>query len=399
VPDYVGGNRIALLRNGEQYFPALVAAIDAASSEIYLETYIYADDQTGSLVADALARAAARGVATHLLIDGFGGREFPARLQAKLGEAGVELLVFRPHISPWPFWKQKSRLRRMHRKLASIDGKLAFVGGINIIDDYHAEAPTQPQFDYAVRVEGPLTARVREVAAGLWSRVAWATHGTRPARWRGLARLKGRTARRASRADAGDPAGQRAALVLRDSLRHRRDIEDAYVEHIDNARSEIVIANAYFFPGRRFRRALTKAAQRGVRVTLFTQGLAEFALLYYASWALYEPLLRAGVSIREYQLSVMHAKVAVFDRRVACVGSSNIDPLSLMMAREANVFVDDAVFAERLRADLQEAIDRGSTAVEVRSWTQLPLWQRLRVWLCYRCARLLLTLYGYDRMR
>ena len=131
----------------------------------------------------------------------------------------------------------------------------------------------------------------------------------------------------------------------------------------------------------------------------FQQGLAEFALLYYASWALYEPLLHAGVSIREYQLSLMHAKVAVFDRRVACVGSSNIDPLSLLMAREANVFVDDAAFAERLSADLLEAMDRGSTAVEVRSWTRLPLWQRLRVWLCYRCARLLLTLYGYDRLR
>lgn len=399
MPDYVGGNRITLLRNGEQYFPALVAAIDAARSEVYLETYIYADDQTGSLIADALARAAARGVATHLLIDGFGGRDFPARLRAKLHEAGVELLVFRPQISPWPFWKQKSRLRRMHRKLASIDGTLAFIGGINIIDDYHAEAPTQPQFDYAIRIEGPLAARVREVAVGLWARVAWATHHARPARWRGLASLSGRTARRAAAAAEGDPQGQRAALVLRDSLRHRSEIEDAYIEHIDNARSEILIANAYFFPGRRFRRALTKAARRGVHVTLFMQGLAEFAMLYYASWALYEPLLHAGASIREYQLSVMHAKVAVFDRRVACVGSSNIDPLSLLMAREANVFVDDADFAERLRADLQEAMDRGSTAVEVRSWTHLPLWQRLRVWLCYRCARLLLVFYGYDRLR
>ena len=396
---YRTGNCVRLLQNGTEFFPALEEAIDAARSDVYIETYIYADDQTGSLIADALSRAAVRGVATHLLIDGFGGRYFPERLRKLLADAGVELLVFRPHISPWPFWRQKSRLRRMHRKLASIDGTLAFVGGINIIDDYHAEAPTQPQFDYAVRAEGPLAARVREVAAGLWSRVSWATYGARPARWRGLARLSDRTARRASPPAAGASGGQRAALVLRDSLRHRRAIEDAYIEHIGNARSEIIIANAYFFPGRRFRRALATAAQRGVRVTLFLQGLAEFALLYYASWALYEPLLHAGVSIREYQLSLMHAKVAVFDRRVACVGSSNIDPLSLLMAREANVFVDDAAFAERLSADLLEAMDRGSTAVEVHSWTRLPLWQRLRVWLCYRCARLLLTLYGYDRLR
>jgi cardiolipin synthase len=396
VLEYYDGNRVTLLRNGEQYFPALVAAIDAARAEVYVESYIYADDQTGSLVADALARAAARGVATHLLIDGFGGRNFPERLRRLLADAGARLLVFRPEISPWPLWKQRSRMRRMHRKLACIDRKVGFVGGINIIDDYHPEAPTQPQFDYAVRVDGPLAARVRDVAAGLWARVAWAASGER-LRWKRAAKPPAAPALESPPRAA--PGGQRAALVLRDSLRHRRDIEDAYVRHIDDARSEIVIANAYFFPGRRFRRALAKAAQRGVRVTLLVQGLAEFVILYYASWALYEALLKAGVLIYEYRPSLLHAKVAVFDARVACVGSSNIDPLSLMMAREANVFVDDADFAARLRADLLRAIERDSTAVEVRSWTRLPLRQRLRVWLSYHVARLLMMVYGYDRLR
>jgi cardiolipin synthase len=401
VLEYSAGNSVTLLRNGELYFPALVSAIDAARSEIYVETYIYADDQTGSLIADALARAAVRGVATHLLIDGFGGRDFPRRLREKLSEAGVRLLVFRPQISPWPPWRQKTRLRRMHRKLASIDCSVAFVGGINIIDDYHPEAPTRPQFDYAVRVEGPIAARVREVAAGLWARVAWAASGSRLRRLPGIARMSGRAARAPAPPPTAPPhtGGQRAALVLRDSLRHRRDIEQAYFDHIDEAREEILIANAYFFPGRRFRRALAAAARRGVRVTLLAQGLPEFVLLYYASWALYDPLLAAGVRIYEYQPSLLHAKVAVFDRRVACVGSSNIEPLSLLMAREANVFVDDPAFAQSLRADLQDAIEHASTPVQVRSWTRLPFRQRLRVWLSYRVARLLLAVYGYDRFR
>jgi cardiolipin synthase len=392
VLDYYPGNRVTLLRNGEQYFPALVAAIDAARTEVYVESYIYADDQTGSLIADALARAAARGVATHLLIDGFGGRNFPDRLRSALAGAGAQLMVFRPEISPWPLWKQKSRMRRMHRKLASVDGKVAFVGGINIVDDYQPEAPTQPQFDYAVRVDGPLAARVRDVAAGLWARVAWAHSGTR-LRWKRAAQPP------RPEPAAAEPGGQRAALALRDSLRHRRDIEDAYIEHINDAREEIVIANAYFFPGRRFRRALAGAAQRGVRVILLVQGLAEFVLLYYASWALYESLLQAGVRIHEYRPSLLHAKVAVFDARVACVGSSNIDPLSLLMAREANVFVDDRAFAGSLREDLLRAVERESAAVQVRSWTRLPFMQRLRVWTCYQIARLLMTIYGYDRLR
>jgi hypothetical protein len=136
MADYVGGNRLQLLRSGAQYFPALVAAIDAARAEVFLESYIYADDETGSQVADALARAAARGVATRLLIDGFGARDFAPRFRAMLSMANAEVLVFRPAVSPWPFWKQRSRLRRMHRKLACIDGAVAFIGGINVIDDY-----------------------------------------------------------------------------------------------------------------------------------------------------------------------------------------------------------------------------------------------------------------------
>ena len=145
--DYSEGNRLTLLKNGEQFFPALVAAIDAAREEIFLESYIFADDETGSLVADALARAAARGVATRLLIDGYGAKDFAQRFRRMLAEAGAEVLVFRPRVSPWPFWKQRGRLRRMHRKLASIDGAIAFVGGVNVIDDIEAPDPAPARYD------------------------------------------------------------------------------------------------------------------------------------------------------------------------------------------------------------------------------------------------------------
>ena len=394
--DYVGGNRLTLLKNGEQYFPALVAAIDAATAEVFLETYIFADDQTGSLVADALARAAARGVATHLLIDGFGGKDFAPRFRELLSHSNAEVLVFRPAISPWPPWRQRMRLRRMHRKLASIDGAVAFVGGINIIDDYDTPNQTPPRYDYAVRIEGPLAAQVRAAASKLWMRVSWATFGRRWRRWPGFAVLTGRAPRHAPPEREPAPRGARAALVVRDSLRHRRDIEDAYIELLDAAREEVVIAVAYFFPGRRFRSALTRAARRGVNVTVLLQGKVEHALLYYASRALYGPLLLSGVRIQEYHRSFLHAKVAVFDGRFASVGSSNIDPLSLLLAREANVFVDDAAFAAELRASLHEAIENGSLAIPRRR-RRLPFLLRARIWISYRIARLLLAFYGYDR--
>jgi cardiolipin synthase len=396
VPDYVGGNRVTLLKNGEQYFPALAAAIDAARSEVFLETYIYADDETGSLITDALARAASRGVATHLLIDGFGARDFSPRFRGILADAGAQVLVFRPRVSPWPFWKQRSRLRRMHRKLASIDGAVAFVGGINVVDDFDTPDPSPPQYDYAVKIEGPLVARVRAEAARLWTRVSWATLGRR---WAGFAAMLRGGRSRGRLQDAPAAGSQRAALVVRDSLRHRREIENAYLDQIDAARSEVILANAYFFPTRRFRRALLQATRRGVAVTLLLQGKADHPLQHYASRALYRTLLAAGIRIHEYHPSLLHAKVAVFDGLVATVGSSNIDPLSLGRAREANVFVDDRAFAAELRGSLHEAIEYRARAVPANYWGRLSFELKARIWLSYRLARLLMIIYGFDRQR
>ncbi len=379
---YVAGNRLTLLRNGEQYFPALVAAIDAAREEVFLETYIFADDETGSLVADALARAAARGVAVYLLIDGFGAREFAPRFRGMLREAGGQVLVFRPDLNPWQL--RRSRLRRMHRKLACVDGRLAFVGGINVIDDYDAPGDTSPRHDYAVRIEGPLTAEVRAETKKLWSRVAL-TAG----------RMQPLPPARAALAPFAD--GLRAALVTRDSLRHRRDIEDAYLELVEAAREEILIANAYFFPGRRFRQALVGAAQRGVRVVLLVQGLVEYVVPHYASRALFGSLLAAGIRIEEYRHSFLHAKVAVFDCRQACVGSSNIDPYSLLLAREANVFVDDERFAAELRASLKEAMRTGARSLPPQEWKRRSLWRRAWSWIAYGIARLLIGFASYER--
>ena len=370
---YVGGNRLTLLKNGEQYFPALAGAIDAAMREIFLETYIFADDQTGSLVAAALARAAERGVAVYLLLDGFGARDFAPRLREMLLRAGVEIKVYRPKISPWTL--RRNRLRRMHRKIACIDGAVGFVGGINVIDDYDTPHQTPPRYDFAVRVEGTLVGKVRDAAAVFWK--------SSPLR---------KPVDGAPRVE-----DQKAALVVRDNMRHRRDIEQAYLELVGSAREEVIIANAYFFPGRRFRKALAQAAARGVRITLLLQGRVEYALLHYASRALYRSFLASGIEIQEYQKGFLHAKVAVFDGRQACVGSSNIDPFSLLLAREANLFVDDAAFGATLRARLMEAIQRGAQAVPTQHWQRQTFWARVNIWLSLHFVRLLIAFAGYER--
>ena len=129
---FLAGNAIALLENGEQYFPALEAAIDGAAHEIFLQSYIFDDDLTGRRIADALVRAAQRGVAVRVMVDGFGGRNFVAGLLARLRDAGVQVLIYRRELRPLSL--RRHRLRRLHRKVVVIDGRVAFVGGINVVD-------------------------------------------------------------------------------------------------------------------------------------------------------------------------------------------------------------------------------------------------------------------------
>ena len=376
---FLNGNRLGLLRSGVEYFPALEAAIGAARSEIFLETYIYSGDGTGERITQALCEAAWRGVAVHVMVDGFGARDMPDELVEELKSAGARLLVFRPEIFPFP-WRRE-RLRRLHRKLSVADDRVAFVGGINIIDDADTPGQRPPRYDYAVKIEGPLVGEVREEAVRLWNRIA-------------LARLERRW-RVAHHAPRLPPRGsQRAAFVVRDNLRHRRDIEDAYLEAIGTAKQEIIIASAYFFPGIRFRRALVSAASHGVRVVLLLQGRVEYVLLHYASRALYGTLLEAGVEIYEYHRSFLHAKVAVVDGHWATVGSSNIDPFSLLLAREANVVAEDRRFAAELRASLRAAIERGARVVGKTRWFRQPLWRRLPIWLGYALARLTVGVFG-----
>jgi cardiolipin synthase len=380
---FVPGNRLTLLRNGAEFFPALEAAIDGAAREVHLQTYIFRKDATGERIAAALRRAAGRGVAVHLLLDGFGSGELPQQWVSSLREAGVQVLHYRPELQRWRL--RRNRLRRMHRKVATADGTLAFVGGINIEDDIAPHGPPAPRFDFAVAVQGPLVAEIGHMARQLWRLVAWS-------------RLRRRRVLPALPPPPSSPeAGtQRAALARRDTLRHRHDIEGAYLEAIGGARDEVLIANAYFLPGRRFRRALVEARQRGVGVVLLLQGRVEYVLQHYATRALYGSLLDAGVEIHEYQKSYLHAKVACVDRRWATVGSSNIDPFSLLLAREANVVVDDATFAAELRESLLQAIREDSVAVHSERWRDEPILRRLASWLAYGIVRWIMGVAGYG---
>lgn len=379
---YLPGNRVTLLNSGDEFFPALLAAIDGAEREVHLETYIFEADETGQAVASALCRAARRGLKVRVLADGFGARDFPRTLMPALVADGVQVLIYRPELPDLGL--RRHRLRRLHRKITVVDGRLAFVGGINIIDDRNTPHQIPPRFDYAVCVEGPLLEPIQRSVRHVWEIVVWAS-------FRHRFRLP------PPAPACCQPAGnQTAAFVVRDNIRHRRDIEDAYLQAIASAREEVILANAYFLPGRRFKEALREAAARGVRVTILLQGRVEYRLLHYASQALYGSLLEAGIRIVEYHRSFLHAKVAVVDRDWATVGSSNIDPFSLLLAREANVVVRDATFTAQLRSSLQQAMAEGGRELLPGRWRRIPWHSRWLRRLAYSLVRLMIGLAGYG---
>lgn len=403
-PSFSGGNTVRLLCGGDMLFPAMEAAIDAALHEVWLASYIFFDDRAGQRIADALQRAADRGVRVHVVIDGFGSKAALSQLQDWLRHERIRLAVFRP-LHRWWAWMQPGQLRRLHQKLAVVDHRTAFVGGINVIDDrhdLHHGWTDQPRLDFAVQIEGPLVAPIAQTTRAMWTRAAlgreWGSEVVALARSaepvhrarRLLQRL--RITRRVSGPAAAERQPMRAALVVRDNLLQRRAIERAYVQAIRDAREQVDIACPYFYPGRVFRRVLRQAARRGVRVRLLLQGKVDYRIAALAAQALYDELLGHGIEVYEYTPAFLHAKVAVVDGHWATVGSSNIDPISLLLNLEANVVVEDQVFAGELRAALEHAMSQ-SHRVAVAERARTP-WALLRRGLVAWCASTYLRMAG-----
>lgn len=398
----IADHRIRLLQGGAEYFAALTAAIDGSYREVRLETYIFHVEGAVVSVVEALVRAARRGVDVRIIMDGAGTPSLAPHWVEQFVAAGVQWHRFLPLqglgvVVP-------GRWRRLHRKLCVVDGRLLFCGGINLLDDF-LDPNHGPQavarLDYAVCVSGPLVAVAQRMMARFWSRLH-ASYQLEELQFRaaGSTLLGGVGDRMPTHIDLspwGDGHAMddvRASLVLRDNVRNRTRIEHAYRKAIAQARSEILIASAYFLPGRRLRLGLVQAARRGVRVQLILQGRYEYFLQYHAVRAVYAELLAGGVEIWEYHAGFLHAKVAVVDATWSTVGSSNLDPLSLLLAREANVEVDDARFAQVLRSRLLTGVQGRMQLIQADSFARRAWRERFFDTLAYAMVRISLFLLG-----
>ncbi|HEV3106615.1 MAG TPA: phospholipase D-like domain-containing protein [Trinickia sp.] len=386
------GNGVRLFGSGAEYFAALIERIDAARDSVALETYMFCDDDAGRPVSEALVRAARRGVRVRVITDGVGTDRLPL-FDAWLA-AGIEHRVFNPHLFG------RFGFARTHRKLALIDSQIGFCGGINIVDDFagNGERLAHPRWDFAVELSGPVIAQIGAAFDTQWERIEL---GHRPnmlktlhARWLPDTPGTGGGWRGRKVPRLTEPS---VAFIARDNVVNRRAIEKAYLVAIGRARTEILLANPYFMPGRRMRRALVAAARRGVDVRLLI-GRKEFPLLDHAVRYLYRTLLRAGVRIAEYEKTMLHGKVAVIDSNWATVGSSNLDALSLVLNNEANVVLVEHAEIGLLREAILAAFDEAGP-IDAQRYAARPFYERVVNWFAYSSYRMLmklLTVGGYD---
>ena len=369
------GNRVRLLENGEAYFPAVFEAIRAARREVIIETFIVFEDKVGLALQAELVAAARRGVKVDVLVDGFGSCDLTPAFCGPLAEAGVRLRSFDP--ASRILGVRLNVLRRMHRKIVVVDGSTAFVGGINFSADHLGDYGPEAKQDWAVELQGPIVDDIHRYVVG----------AIRPRR----ADLEA-----AAAASTSSPAGPAEALLLvRDNHRHRADIERHYRAAIRSARKQVLIANAYFFPGYRLLRELRRAAQRGVEVHLILQGEPDMPIVKKAAELLYDHLQRDGVQVHEYCKRPLHGKVAVIDDEWSTVGSSNLDPLSLSLNLEANVVIRDRAFADCLRGRLRHLIDHECQAARVPRPSRWSFWPQLRSALVFHFLRRFSTWAGY----
>jgi cardiolipin synthase len=375
---WIPGNDFTLLENGEEFFPRVFACIANAKREVIVETFILFEDKVGLQLQEALIAAARRGAQVDITIDDWGSPDLSAHYLSALRSAGVRIHSFNPW--PRPFGLRPHLLRRMHRKIVVVDREVAFVGGINYSADHLKDFGPEAKQDYAVEIHGPLVAEIHRfchtaLAEGLRhqreKRQWW--------RWRKQLRVTPEQLPHEGTADA--------LFVVRDNRRHMDDIERHYRIAIRSAKKRIVIANAYFFPGYFFIKELKRAARRGVDVCLILQGQPDMAWVRTASSMLYHYLLGAGVRIYEYCERPLHGKVAVMDDEWCTVGSSNLDPMSLLFNLEANVIIRDRDFTQTLAANLDRLMRNACNEITRASLGELKGWRLVQSFLAYHFTR------------
>jgi len=330
-------NKIHLIRGGSAYFRLLSELIAKAQHSVHIQTYIFTADDTGDLIATHLTEAAARGVKVYLLVDGYATPELPAALASRFKDAGLNFGRFEPLFRSRQFYFG----RRLHHKVAVIDGKYALAGGLNIADRYNDHPPLPAWLDFALYLEGATASDLEKLCCRVWNNT------DRPKALPGPAYIPD-----------FDPGTRLSNIRLRrnDWVNNKKEIWNSYQSMFRTATSDIVIMCSYFLPGLKYRKSMVAAIERGVKIRVVVAGLSDVPIAKYAERYLYSWLLKNQIELYEYQPSVLHAKMALRDGEWMTIGSFNVNNISAYASIELNIDVWDNIFVAQVQQQAEQII-------------------------------------------
>lgn len=344
INNYYAAEGVKLVYSGTDFFEKLVALIRSSHSILHFQTYIYDEDETGLQIAHELKEAAKRGVKIYMLLDAFGSKDLSNPFVEDLKKAGIHIRFFAPFFS-----KNTINLgRRMHHKVVVVDDAVALVGGINISNKYRGSATKNPWLDYAILVKGGVCEKASKICSDILNKkFIFSIQFSR----------------------AAQPVSDTLVRFRQnDQFRRRRQISKGYLQAIKRSKSSIIFVSSYFLPGRRILKALKKAANRGVQVTIVLSANSDIILFGRATSHLYSSLMKQGITIYEWQNSILHGKIAMVDEEWVTIGSFNLNYLSALSSIELNVEAIDATLVSELKSHLAFIIQDGCKKIDYNSY-------------------------------
>jgi cardiolipin synthase len=358
----VGGNRIDILLNGDETFPAILRAIKSAKHTITFAQYIYEDGAIAREVAQAFAERCRAGVSAEILLDSYGSNKAPSDILQTMKDAGCRVERFRRIkaegiIFPWKFLRYNYR---SHRRILVIDGRIGFTGGYGISEAWMGNGRSPDHWrDTSARIEGPAVKFLQAAFAESWLEATGSAIGGKGF----FPPLEARGDVPAQIVKSSPTGGSFQSYML-------------YLLSISSAKKSIAITNPYFIPDKVMTDALVKATARGVRVSVLVPGKIDSQITYTVSRGHYGPLLREGVQIFEYQVCLLHAKTMVVDGVWATIGSTNFDNRSFALNQEVNLTVHDKAMATRLQEIFQEDL-KYAKQITYEEWKSRGIYERL----------------------
>lgn len=379
--EYKEGHQVELLQSGDPFFSAVIKVIDEAKRYIHFQTYIIDEDDTGRRIAEALVRAAGRGVRIYMLLDAFGTKYLTKEFIDTIENSGILFRFF----SPVFITKGFQLSLRLHHKVVLADGEQAIIGGMNFADRYYGTPDVRGWLDFAVLIKGPECIHVNSICRKLWNKTFISKE------------------ERATEIVYSTPSYEQnisLRVVENNWYRNKIEILRSYRAALKNARHHMIIFASYFLPGRLERKLFRLASARGVDIRIVLAAKSDAPMFKRATSFLYEYILRNNIKIYEYYPANLHAKVATVDGKWCTVGSYNLNHISDYGSIEMNVNIMNEAFTsgfEKILTDIMKNDCRQVTVEEFmrrRTW-----WSRLRGWTSYQMIRLLMRLMAQMTSR